>query len=55
MVAYPRVLGVMVLVIAITISASFMFFSTDVGKEAFIDMQHPGRIVLLFTVSCNSQ
>jgi hypothetical protein len=38
-VAYPRVLGVMLLVVAITISASFMFFSTDVGKEAFIDVQ----------------
>src|SRR5436190_10143931 len=37
--ARPRVLGALVLVLAIGVSASLAFFSTDVGKDALLDAQ----------------
>lgn len=37
--AHPRVLGMMVLVLLISISASVAFLMTDVGKDALFDQQ----------------
>jgi hypothetical protein len=35
----PRVLGALVLTMLVVISASFAFFSTDVGRDALLDQQ----------------